>query len=185
MLRTDDAAARGQRRDQHFVHAELLESPCGGDYIDDRIHRADLVEVNLLGRGAMDPGFRLGERAEYRECAFLCVTGERRGARDDLADFAQMALRLTRGDLDLELEGGNSAQHLAPRTHAIAVKRQRGERAPQMIEVGARIEHRTGDHVAAETGKCVEKCRFHMPPYRSAQRENRVYAAACLLNSGA
>ena len=104
----------------------------------------------------MDFRFGLGQHAEDRHRAILDAIGERRGAPDDLADVAQMTLGLHGADFHVKLQRGNAAYQLASRGQPIAVKRQRCERRPQLIEAGPRVEHRTGDHVAAESGKRIE-----------------------------
>jgi len=98
----------------------------------------------------MDFRFGLGKRAENRHRALLDGVRKRRSATDDFADVAEMALGLRRTHFDVELERRDSAEHPAPRAHAIAVKRQRGERRAQFFEAGAGVKHRAGDHVAAE-----------------------------------
>src|ERR1700693_5144876 len=49
VLRADEAATRGQRRNDHFAEFEPLEAPGCCHDVYDRVDRADLVEMNLLG----------------------------------------------------------------------------------------------------------------------------------------
>ncbi len=104
MLRTHEAAARRQRRNDHFLKLEPLETPGSGHDVDNRIDGADLVEVNLLGSRAMDFRLGLGQHAENRHRAVLDAGGKRRSARDDLTDVAQVALGLRRAHLNVELQ---------------------------------------------------------------------------------
>jgi len=160
VLRADEAAPRRQRRDGHFVQFQPLVAPGGGDDVDNGIDRADLVEVDLFGGRTMDFRFGLGQRRENRHRAILNAGGKRRGTPDDLANLVEMAFGLPRGHLDLELQRRDAAYQLAPRGHAIAVERQRGERRAQLIEVRARIEHRARDHVAADPENASRKADF-------------------------
>ena len=43
------------------VRADQVEEQAAADDVRDRVHRADLVEVHLLGRNAVRVGFRLGD----------------------------------------------------------------------------------------------------------------------------
>ena len=44
--------------------SKLLERPGRADDVDDRIDRADLMEMDMLGRRVMDFGFGVGQRLE-------------------------------------------------------------------------------------------------------------------------
>src|SRR5215208_1099513 len=50
--------------------AKLLEAFDGADYVDDRIHRSDLVERNPLGRQSVHPTFRFSEQPECAHRSF-------------------------------------------------------------------------------------------------------------------
>ncbi len=66
MLRAREAGSHRQRRYQQLADAQLLERPGGSDHIHDRIDRADLVEVHVLGRGVMHLRLGVGEHLENR-----------------------------------------------------------------------------------------------------------------------
>ena len=60
----DEATADGQRRDVHGAGAEEVQRDDRAGDVDDRVHRADLVEVHRLHRGAVDARLGLGQPAK-------------------------------------------------------------------------------------------------------------------------
>ena len=54
------------RAERDLVDVEHLERGARADHVDDGVDAADLVEVDLLGRAAVQPALGLGERVERR-----------------------------------------------------------------------------------------------------------------------
>ena len=77
----DRAAADVQRRRDDALDAERLERVHGADDVDDRIERADLVEVDLLERGAVNRRLGLAEPGEQLLRAILAGRGSARSRR--------------------------------------------------------------------------------------------------------
>ena len=75
------------------LDAEPLEAVDGADDVDDRIERADLVQVHPLDRRVVDRGLRLGEPLEQLDRAILALRRKRRppDGRDDVLEV--MVLR--------------------------------------------------------------------------------------------
>ncbi len=160
MLRAREAVAHRQRRDQHAVDAELLEAPRSADNINDRIDRADFVEVNVIGRRVVN--LRLGLREHFEDCDRALA--DRRGQRrrvDQRANLAEVTLGLRLRHGDIELERRDSAESFAPRREPVAGQRHRLDRALEFAKIRAAIENGADDHVAAEAGERVEISRFH------------------------
>ena len=86
------AAARFRRRRSAATtrcrRAEPLEAVHGADDVDDRVERADLVQVDLLDRHAVDRGLRLGEPLEQLHRAVLAL-GRQRRALDEPRDLLE------------------------------------------------------------------------------------------------
>ena len=160
MLRAREAVAHRQRRDQHFVDAELLEAPRGADDIDDRIDRADFMKMHVLGRRVMHLRLGSASTSKIAIARWLHGRGQRRRL-DQRANLAEVTLGLRLRHLDIELERRDSAQSFAPRREPVACQRHRLERALEFAKIRAAIEHRADEHVAAEAGERVEISRFH------------------------
>jgi len=67
--RADRAGADRDRADHDLAvrPAEVDEAGAGGDDVGDRVERPDLVEVDVVGLGPVDPGLGGGERREHLE----------------------------------------------------------------------------------------------------------------------
>ena len=76
--------------------SKLVERPRGADDVDDRIDRADLVEVDVVGGGVVDLGFGLGQHLEDRDRATLDAQRTALRAIDHRANLAEVALGLRR-----------------------------------------------------------------------------------------
>ena len=89
--RVDHAAAHIQRRAHDRVGRKPLEPEHRADDVDDRIERADLVQVHLLDGHLMDRGFRLGQSLEQR-LRTVAAAGDKRRAIDQREDLRQAAV---------------------------------------------------------------------------------------------
>ncbi len=80
-----------------FVGTEPFQSEDRPDDVDDRIERADLVQVDALDRHVVHGGFGFGESSKELDRAVLPVTRERRPL-DRRRDLAQaVVVVVTRG----------------------------------------------------------------------------------------
>ena len=64
MRTTDGAHALPKLFDDDALDVEVVEAEGGGNDVDDRVDGTDLVEVDLVGRGAVGLRLRLGDDAE-------------------------------------------------------------------------------------------------------------------------
>ena len=93
MRRLHHPAADVQRRADHAVGIRPLHSVHDADDVDDRVERADLVQVHLVDGHLMDRGFRVAEAAEHR---FRALLPRRRQARvvDEMKNLGQAPVRM-------------------------------------------------------------------------------------------
>ncbi len=93
MRGADAAAADVQRRRDDAIGAERLEREHGADDVDDRVERADLVQVDLVERRAVDGRLGLAEPREQRLRAVLASPAQRR-AVDQAIDLRERAMAM-------------------------------------------------------------------------------------------
>ncbi len=139
----------------HFVDVEQLECRARADDVDDRVEAADLVEVDLLGRTAVEMAFGLGERVERAERA-APHPFRQAGLLDESGD-------VPRGAHDAALLGVDDDVR---RADAAALHRLGVERPPtdgdapaqlaDLVEVGARVDEAAEGHVAGDPAEAVE-----------------------------
>ena len=67
----DPACAFDNRSGQHARFAEQLQSNASTDDIHDRVHRADLVEMDLFGRDIVNAAFSDSDPLEYSDRPLL------------------------------------------------------------------------------------------------------------------
>ena len=107
MRRLHESAPHRQRRADDF-RAEVFDRRRRADDVDDRVDRADLVEMHVVLRHAMHVGLGLREPFERKKRARACRRVERRLV-EHLANRPKGALRLRRGDVNVEVRGDDSA----------------------------------------------------------------------------
>src|SRR5438105_11951896 len=96
MRRADRAAADIERRGNDALCPEELERVHGADDIDDRIERADLVEVDPVGRRTVDRSFDLSKPRKQRLCAIFSCGAQPR-AFDQRVNFPKRPMRMRLG----------------------------------------------------------------------------------------
>ncbi len=103
------AGADVERRGHEALGLEPGEREDAAHDVDDRVDRPDLVEVDLLGRRAVDRGLGLGQPPEERGDALLEGGVERR-AVEQRQDVVEVPVRMARrlGD-HVHLGGGEAA----------------------------------------------------------------------------
>ena len=147
------ANGSGERDDA--LDAELVEEHERAADVDERVERAELVEVDVVGRDAVDAALDLGEARERVERARAGALGKV-GRLDELADLAVVAMRVVVGRVDAEVERTDPLPLDALDVDLDAVDAERGRNAAQRLELGARVEERGEQHVARETADAVQ-----------------------------
>jgi len=82
VLAVNGSAAYVERGCKPSVHTERLGPSRGADNVNDGIHRANLVEVNLFDGHGMDGGLGFAQQLEGADRTLLHALGERGGAND-------------------------------------------------------------------------------------------------------
>ena len=72
-IEADAAAADIERRRQDPIGADRLEGVDGADNVDDRVERANFVEMNVVDRGPVDRRLRLAKPLEQVLGAILAA----------------------------------------------------------------------------------------------------------------
>ncbi len=73
-----DAAADVERRGHDPIDTEPLHAVHGADDVDDRVERADFVQMDAFERHVVDRRLRLGQPPEQPDCAILAFPRQRR-----------------------------------------------------------------------------------------------------------
>ena len=167
----DEAARRGERRADDLVDAEVLE--CEGDAADvgDGVDRADLVEVDLVRRDAVDVALGLGEASERLVRACMGAGGEVGGV-DELADGGPVAMDVLVGGDDLD-PGGADAVALRARVTMSTPSASQPVADGRLR--GARVEQRAEEHVA---GDARDRVDVEQPAHEAAARAMRLATVA-------
>jgi len=84
----DLSRAHRQRRCVQLVDAQQRQSGHGPDDVDDRVDGADFVQLDLVGRHAVDAALDLGDPTQHRQAPFSNVSVERR-RRDQALDHVE------------------------------------------------------------------------------------------------
>ena len=144
----------------HVFHAELRQSPDGADDIENRIHRPDLVQMNLLRWHPVNLALRGGNRPKGGvRLHFHRFWGIAAG--DECADLVDVpAVRLGR-DRELHLPADElPAEHLANVYSDVRQSEPLGQGAePRGIEAYA--EKCAERHVASDAAERIENRRAH------------------------
>ena len=131
MRALDEAAAQRQCGYVHAFGAEQVQADDGAGHVHDRVHRADLVEVDLLDPRAVHPGLGLGQAREDPRRTRHHRGRELAGA-EDREDVAQLAVLVADGGVQDDV-GLGGAERAAP--HLTRLERE--ARQPQLVQLGA------------------------------------------------
>ena len=115
------ARADGDRRDDQLVEPEVLEPRADADDVGDRVEGADLVEVHVVGRGAVHRGLRDGQPLEASRARGRAPSSGSRRVLEQRADVAPGAVGAAVGDA--------RPRPGSPRTRAASRSRPTGRRA--------------------------------------------------------
>ncbi len=156
------APADGERRALDAVDPEELEPETGADHVHDRVHGADLVEVDLVGARAVDLGLGRGEPLEDAPRARARPRREvaRVDRGEDLGEVALVPVRVLPESHEDARRGDRSSLLLAGRDLE-AFDAERAEAVPQLAQRGARVHERPEHHVARAAAHEVEIGRAH------------------------
>ena len=151
----DRSARRGERRAGDTVDAEVVDELRRAADVEQRVRRAELVEVDAVGLDAVGPGFGRGEPGEGVESDCAGRLGERRGLEraPDRAPAAVDAV-LAAAKLDVESAG---APALDPADDDLDPGEAEGVRKsldPRPVAAG--VEQGGDEHVAGEPADAVE-----------------------------
>ena len=151
----DEAPRERERRGDHALDAELLEQHERPADVDERVERAELVEVDVVGRHAVDPALDLGQSPERVERTRPRSLGELRSL-DELADVPVVAVIVVVGSVDPEVERADPLplDPLDVDLHPFDPERVRD--GAQGLELRSGVDERSEQHVAREPGDTVE-----------------------------
>ena len=149
------------------VDPEGLQRDTESDDVDDRVDRADLVELDIAGGHAMDLAFDLGERPVDGECAVAGTTREIGGADqfEHLAGRAVDRMRIVTTidggvgrvvDGDVRPGRADSAALDPLERDRVAIDAEPAECAGDLVDIGPGIDERRQQHVAGHAGAAVE-----------------------------
>jgi hypothetical protein len=127
----------GQRRDVHALGAEQVQAEHRAGDVDDRVHRAHLVEVDLLEAGAVHLCLGLRQPREDPRGAGD-HGGRQRAGVEDREDVAQLAMLVACALVQYDV-GLRRAERAAPHLARL----QPESRNRQLGELGAQRRERT------------------------------------------
>jgi len=158
----DEAATERQCGHVHAFSTEQVQADDSAGHVHDRVHRAHLVEVDLLHARAVHPGLGLGQAREDPRRPRHHRGRELAGA-EDREDVAQLAVFVADGGVQDNVSLGGAERAAL---HLTRLQREAGQ--PQLIQLGAQglkrhagVEQRAQDHVARGAARAVEVDDFH------------------------
>ena len=158
---TDHAEAHRDRRARDGVDLEKLERRAGTDDINDCVDPADLMEVDLVWRAAVEPSFRLGQRVEDGVGAGL-HSGWQPGFCHQPLDVGRRPHDGAFLGPDVNFGASDSASEHRFRFRGPPADREMLEHGQDPIEVRSGIDQGPESHVAGHTGEAVEPGNGHV-----------------------
>ncbi len=157
----DPTTAQGQRRSIDGLHAQEGEPDADAHHVNDAVDGADLVEVDVLDRCAVDGTLSASKPLKGPESpdANLLIQG---GGLDDGADLAPVTLGLSRLDIDVEPGAGNSMTARALGTERIPGEAETSESAIEGSEIEPGVEQCGQEHIAGRAVEAVEVSDLHI-----------------------
>jgi hypothetical protein len=144
-------ASRGQRElgAVDLIHIEQLKAKRCADDVHDGVRRANLVEGNLLGCGAMDGSLGFGEPEKGGARAGKDAVGQS-GCGQQCFDLAKAAESLGCSDVDLEARASDAVVAYFLSGERIVRQWEGGEPGTQSIECEPGIEQGAEHHIATD-----------------------------------
>jgi hypothetical protein len=160
-----ETVKRGHRAGDDLRPSDQLETDGRADDIDDGVHRAHLMEVNLFRRAAVHPTFGLRESVEDAIGRLLYAVGEVRAA-DRLPNLLQppvmVGVRFIEDHTDIRRL--DRSLDLPADLDSVPADAQTGEPIPEPIRVRPGADQRSERHVAADSRKAIEIRDLHLYP---------------------
>jgi hypothetical protein len=150
-----------ERAADDLVRGKQVESHSRADNVDDRVNRADFMEVNLLDCAAMDASLRLGDDAKDAERQFLLAAGKGAGRFDEARNIAEVPMRLLFGMADAEILRAKASLDdcFERQLNAGEAERIDGRSNARLVDAG--VDQGGQRHVAADSGGAVQVGDFH------------------------
>ena len=157
------ALADGDRAAHDALDVERFQRSTGADDVDDGIDRPDLMELDVVSRGAVHFSFHLGQQAEGSLGAVTNALGQICGV-DQFADRPVAAVVIMRVIMivpvgenhNVSLRRGHSAAHHVLERQGVAVEVEAADELTDHQRVGTRIDQCRHRHVTCRTGEAVE-----------------------------
>ena len=157
------ATADVQWRTGKFLNAEGVESDAGANNVNDGVHGADFVKVNLFERHIVDMGFGFAELDENFRGAVAYFRSELRFLQD-VEDRAERAVLLLIFGLDLNAGGGHAVLPDFIGVKFPARDLQAAKSGAEVFQVAAGVNQSAKRHVAANARKTIKIGEFHGMP---------------------
>ena len=161
MINFDLSSPRGNGAADELFDSQQIEADCCSDNINNRIDSADFVKVDMIDRRTVHLRFGRGDRMKDSLCEFLL--GRRDGIRfiDELDDVAQMAVRMLRGMLDVDLDRPERPLDYGFNPQPYVRQTQRIDSALYGVGISAGIDEGAERHVATDSHRAVEPGNPH------------------------
>jgi len=165
VCRLNGATTHVERRTTDLVDAQPPQAGTGAHDVDDGVHSADIVQMDLVGRHAMH--IRLGfDQALENSVCLLGDTGGEIAALQYFSEVSEAAVRMTLLiDDDVHLLGSQSAPPYSSVLDTEAVEGQARKVLAQIVDVDPTTHQGSQDHVAGNAGKAVEVGGAHGAHY--------------------
>ena len=180
MRRVDISRSHRPRRADQPVRPQQRQGRADARDVDDGVDRPDLVEVDLLRRGAVDPCLCLRQAAKDR-----LGLGGRRPRQvprvQDLVDGRQTPVIVLplMPDPHLRPRDPQPVPHLRTNIQVIPRHRQRAEVPAEGLLVGAGVQEGPQEHVAARPGEGIHVDESHRRPLLGISGHFSCWPGAC------
>jgi hypothetical protein len=142
----DETVAGDQFRAENFSHAKALEPPDSPDNVQNRVHSAHFMEMDVFHGASVDVGFGLGQPLEDPHGLEDHRPGEGR-IREDSADVTQvpsgmvmLPRRAFRLEADMEVGAPQAPSPHGLGGHIVPVQTKPPEFRPKLVETQAKID---------------------------------------------
>ena len=169
----------GHRAGPHLVDAQDLEGGRRPHHVDDGVVAADLVEVDLVDRAAVEPSLHLGQRREGGQGPPGDPLGQP-GLADQADDVGVGPHHHVVLGAHHRPGGGDATPQHRLDLEGPAPEGQPLEQGQHLVEVGAGIEQAAERHVPGDPGEAVEPGHRARPgPPVDAPARRRTSVTTC------